>query len=832
MDLPKPRFLKTLAGANEPLQKYPGILPPTVQEAPVSIFSKKGDIPKIASPTKRTRAGDLKPGVKRSWKRDQHTKTGEHAPKPADSDAYAFEFTAPAEPPAFDYQQSWDDPDRHDSEFAKFVDAVRVGCAGFEQFARNLCVVQGWDVRRSQATSHWYHLQFVDADEDLRVACHCPIHHCFRKRLIRESHHEGFFDNREASSQMPYASEAPVYMFSSRERIVDDMYKNIFSVTTNSASTPMNRAIVMYEGTDTGPGRWTCTKDSTVANRNARPGICDAAQERRSSAEVQSDRAAKIDALEAAVQAQEDALKRAKFLEVQQHKAHRGLAANAANPPIAQAQMQKAGRGRGRGRWYGRGRWHGRGRGRGGAQAQGTRASSAQEKGQQVGSADGHVSIPQLVARCGRPTPSATMQHPAVITKAKAAAVAQVASKQGNKNASSGGTLTGNTASDPAPSVAEKPRKPETGIVANWKARSVSSDDQYQCASCSSNKLIEGEDAFVEGGLIDQELENGEEVAEGKEVVGQVKEQLYYADARSSKQRVTSGRPKLCLFPRSSQHNIHHSSQDKQRRRYRALQEGCPALYGSTTPASTDQARLHLLLGTLETWKSQDDGHIAESDDLLPTLRRNSGKTAPNILQGIVVPNGLGDNNNTEKRAERCKWALSGEEGCQPFLFANFSEDEEGVQKRTGLFQATIIIAALATHMSRISPLPESERSVTYPSGALFLSIQTARHAIKLHRSGELDKSSKGTTAFSQTNCGDRMERFSFEPLEVRLHVNSTNERIVTVIHVDTTHLAAHLISNTGRDQRLKAYRSVALHAYHDYFVNKYATANSVDFLD
>ncbi|KAJ3576933.1 hypothetical protein NP233_g75 [Leucocoprinus birnbaumii] len=329
-------------------------------------------------------------------------------------------------------------------------------------------------------------------------------------------------------------------------------------------------------------------------------------------------------------------------------------------------------------------------------------------------------------------------------------------------------------------SVAEKPRKPETGIVANWKARSVSSDGQYQCASCSSNKLIEGEDAFVEGGLIDQELENGEEVAEGKQVVGQVKEQLYYADCWKLEAASDQWPPQVvCLFPRSSQHNIHHSSQDKQRRRYRALQEGCPALYGSTTPASTDQARLHLLLGTLETWKSPRTGVCqglspkppspselqgktcgdrqykqflfadnesisfrarlwGQSDDLLPTWRRNSGKTAPNILQGIVVPNGLGDNNNTEKRAERCKWALSREEGCQPLLFAKISEDEEGVQKRTGLFQSTIIIgAALATHMSRISSLPESGRGVTYPSGALFLSIQAARHAIKLHRSRE-----------------------------------------------------------------------------------------------
>ncbi|KAJ3569441.1 hypothetical protein NP233_g5044 [Leucocoprinus birnbaumii] len=287
MDRPRPRFLRTLAGENEPLQKYPGQALPTVQEEPVPVFSKKGAIPEIASPTKRTRAGDLKPRAKRPRTAQGSTSTArkvhgsrkqtstheqDNTPQPpTDSEAFTFESIAPAEPLNFDCPVSLDDLEPHDSEFAEFVDAVRGGCAGFEQFAKNLYVVQGWDVRRCQTTSHWYHLQFVDTGEDLRVACQCPIHHCFHKRFIRESRHEGFFDNREALEQMPYASEVPVYMFS-RERIVDDIHRNIFSVTTNSATTPMNRAVVVYEGIDTGPGRWTCTKDSR--EQILRSGFC------------------------------------------------------------------------------------------------------------------------------------------------------------------------------------------------------------------------------------------------------------------------------------------------------------------------------------------------------------------------------------------------------------------------------------------------------------------------------------------------------------------------------------------------------------------------------
>ncbi|KAJ3556945.1 hypothetical protein NP233_g11861 [Leucocoprinus birnbaumii] len=275
MSKPGHRLLKNLAGDNGSLQKYPRLPPPRDLETPASIYSnKKRNLVDITSPTKRTRASDIKPRTKRS-------KPDTQANSPLEKDATErritghpigfelappevdFEFSAPEETPVL---QSSHSSSVHPWSFAEYLDAVNGGCAGYSQIARGLCVVQGWDVKRSQTTSQWYHLQFIDVNGLLRIACQCPIEDCFHKRYLREYHDERFI-----SLEMKYPSEVPLALFYC-ERIVGDMHKSIFSVTTNSSSTPMNRALVVYEGLDTGEGRWTCSKDSREQIR--RSGFC------------------------------------------------------------------------------------------------------------------------------------------------------------------------------------------------------------------------------------------------------------------------------------------------------------------------------------------------------------------------------------------------------------------------------------------------------------------------------------------------------------------------------------------------------------------------------
>ncbi|KAJ3560013.1 hypothetical protein NP233_g11107 [Leucocoprinus birnbaumii] len=268
MSLPNHGLLKTLPGYDS-LEKYPGFPPSAkVSEPSVSIYSKKTRIPEIVSPTKCTRAGNIKPHTKRlkqassgSVNQRKQNDTEKNVLHDDDLSSIDPELNAPifyfrgVDEPTEDSLQL---PDKtySGSIFAEYVDAVNGACAGYDQIAKIICVVQGWDVKHYQTTSHWYHLQFIDLNGVLKIACQCPLNRCLHKCYMREYYSEKF-----ASNDMRYASEVCLALISC-ERIVGGMHKLVYSVTTNSLSTPMNRALVTYEGLDTGEGKWTCSKDS------------------------------------------------------------------------------------------------------------------------------------------------------------------------------------------------------------------------------------------------------------------------------------------------------------------------------------------------------------------------------------------------------------------------------------------------------------------------------------------------------------------------------------------------------------------------------------------
>ncbi|KAJ3556445.1 hypothetical protein NP233_g11977 [Leucocoprinus birnbaumii] len=270
MSLPNRGILKTLPG-HDSLEKYPRV-PPSVQilEPSVSIYSRKTKtrLPEIISPTKRTRASDTKPRAKRVRRASSDSvaqKKWNDAEKHVSHDDGVLGVDPELDAPVNDFigldELPSDSPQVPDgtyssSVFAEYVDAVNGACAGYDQIARNICVVQGWDVKRCQTTAHWYHLQFIDLNGVLKVACQCPINECLHKRYMCEYYSEKF-----ASNDMKYASEVPLALINC-ERIVGDMHKLVYSATTNSLSTPMNRALVTYEGLDNGEGKWTCSKDS------------------------------------------------------------------------------------------------------------------------------------------------------------------------------------------------------------------------------------------------------------------------------------------------------------------------------------------------------------------------------------------------------------------------------------------------------------------------------------------------------------------------------------------------------------------------------------------
>ncbi|KAJ3570348.1 hypothetical protein NP233_g4468 [Leucocoprinus birnbaumii] len=221
MSKPGHRLLKNLAGDSSSLQRYPRFPPPRDLETPTSIYSNKNlkrSLVDITSPTKRTRASDVKPRTKckRSDTWANGTLETEATEGGLQNNPYSIRsdpISPEVDPPEVDFEVNIPEPETvvlqsshspsgvHPGSFAEYLEAVNGGCTGYNQIARGLCVVQGWDVKRTQTTSHWYHLQFIDVNGSLKLACQCPIDNCFHKRYLREYHDEKF-----ASVEMKYPS--------------------------------------------------------------------------------------------------------------------------------------------------------------------------------------------------------------------------------------------------------------------------------------------------------------------------------------------------------------------------------------------------------------------------------------------------------------------------------------------------------------------------------------------------------------------------------------------------------------------------------------------------
>ncbi|KAJ3567221.1 hypothetical protein NP233_g6511 [Leucocoprinus birnbaumii] len=220
----------TLGSLRESLKVFPEI-PGDINNEIVTTPSHSTYLP-YPSLTKRVRNADVKPQAKCSKKNDTVNL----------QELSLFQENIP--------------------DFSGFEDGMLLlqrptGCAGFDQISKNLCVVQGWDGSKQQAMSTQYHLQFILVGSELKTACQCPKHKCVHQQFIQEYQDECL----TMDSQSSYLSDPKVVLFY-REMVIDEKYKHIFSVTTNSKSNPMNRTIVTYEGSDTGEGTWMCSKDS------------------------------------------------------------------------------------------------------------------------------------------------------------------------------------------------------------------------------------------------------------------------------------------------------------------------------------------------------------------------------------------------------------------------------------------------------------------------------------------------------------------------------------------------------------------------------------------
>lgn len=130
-----PRLVLIGSGAG-PIEAFPLHPPKDIDNSALPLILPPPQAPLIQSPTKRGRASDVKQRLKK-----RRVNGTAKSPETAET-----VFQAPTEISA------GEDESVLSQEFKEYADAVLLEATGYIQISSDVCVVQGWDARRSQAT--------------------------------------------------------------------------------------------------------------------------------------------------------------------------------------------------------------------------------------------------------------------------------------------------------------------------------------------------------------------------------------------------------------------------------------------------------------------------------------------------------------------------------------------------------------------------------------------------------------------------------------------------------------------------------------------------------
>ncbi|KAJ7029208.1 hypothetical protein C8F04DRAFT_963204 [Mycena alexandri] len=148
-----------------------------------------------------------------------------------------------------------------DCGYEDYVDTVIQDGGGFYQIGQDLFIVNGWDPRTRTCKLSWYHLQRSMVGDNQIVVCRCPLakpgNPCVHEKFLTEYGKEMFDEH------FPTGGSDEVVLFS-RQEITPDRYLNHFSSPSPNSRALNGCTVVSYEGSDTGDGIWSCSKDSNV----------------------------------------------------------------------------------------------------------------------------------------------------------------------------------------------------------------------------------------------------------------------------------------------------------------------------------------------------------------------------------------------------------------------------------------------------------------------------------------------------------------------------------------------------------------------------------------
>ncbi|KAG2005397.1 hypothetical protein CC2G_001803 [Coprinopsis cinerea AmutBmut pab1-1] len=124
----------------------------------------------------------------------------------------------------------------------------------------------------------------------------------------------------------------------------------------------------------------------------------------------------------------------------------------------------------------------------------------------------------------------------------------------------------------------------------------------------------------------------------------------------------------------------------------------------------------------------------------------------------------------SDARKTYVNWALSGKDHERVFYYRVYEEQpddvddaqENGAQSkklfRAGLFQSVLISSVLSVHYASLTTLPQNRRSKEFPSAALIMAIQACKRALTFYETGEKVIPGRPYSDFSRGNWGDHEE--------------------------------------------------------------------------
>ncbi|KAL0567284.1 hypothetical protein V5O48_014705, partial [Marasmius crinis-equi] len=148
-----------------------------------------------------------------------------------------------------------------------YISEFQEGRVGFIPIGTNLYVVQGWSKEKREPMDKWFHFQGSKRGETVLLTCLCPEGNVNGACVHTECYQE-FREQRFLHFEQLSFDDDKVVCFR-RERTSDwgtegdPKWLNRFSVIRgyDMEQGVRARAIVTYEGTDTGAGVWRCSKD-------------------------------------------------------------------------------------------------------------------------------------------------------------------------------------------------------------------------------------------------------------------------------------------------------------------------------------------------------------------------------------------------------------------------------------------------------------------------------------------------------------------------------------------------------------------------------------------